>query len=812
MALSAMSPCKDLPGVNEMAGLRAFLRSRCGSLKAAFAELDSHDIGQLTSDDFVKGLHRLGYTEDAGNLFRSIDGNKTGILTLKSFMNCFGDRVFDSEKERQSPSMSRSPSEDVWKSARIPKSPNSTPNLLTSAPVGSALKSGSALRSSTPEASGLASPHLPVAGADLLYARMSRVEEQVAAEQRLRCETEQRLTQHLNSLVGVSISEQLDVLREQLVEERMQRQVDITTLRATIETVRSMALRSVQENLEECVKSEVDKSIGEVRVSLEQTHQMKKPPQEFEQKLDELSKSMEGRLSELEKSHRSCVGDKPEVTSTIDADVLQLQKSANSFEERLDLLSSNIDLLTSNVELQAKQSLQLKEDVAALHCSDVKVHEGGEATSFEKVQDYVREKMDRLRVEWSGTLEEERARTVERSTTLTKALTQEFERSIVAQAVAEARTEARAAVSELETKNPSALQQAVLQLGQDIEALWQKLQSKAQGGVQEATRAAEKLCQEKMAATDAALKTQAEALEHMGQKLNVVEESMRNKLQALINKLDSKCIEGLVPVLQDLGTVIKDGRPKMLSVDKSLETSGWCSNSNSSGESNRLRNQRGAQCPHPSPAGSGSAVLPIGSPPAPPPQTQVLRQSSVRSLEESQQIDALFQENLRLREGELRLREQNLEIRERAMRLQEEAAAVPAVIRGNTGSARSTSPPAGKAPPCSAAGSPPHPLRQSRNSLPSGRHGPPQGPCQLAAGVPRVMASPPVMTRGVDCRSPPHRVERRMTPQPQAPQASQTPQAPLNRMRTPSPAVMTQLPGEQTASYVPPGQPLPRRV
>ena len=49
---------------------------------------------------------------------------------------------------------------------------------------------------------------------------------------------------------------------------------------------------------------------------------------------------------------------------------------------------------------------------------------------------------------------------------------------------------------------------------------------------------------------------------------------------------------------------------------------GWCSHSNSSGESNRLRNQRGAPCPHPSPAGSGSSVLPIGSPPAPPPQTQ----------------------------------------------------------------------------------------------------------------------------------------------------------------------------------------------
>lgn len=577
MVLSAVSLCRESPGASEMAGLRAFLRSRCGSLKGAFAELDSHDVGQLTSDDFVKGLHRLGYTEDASAFFRSMDSNKTGLLTLKSFMNCLGDRVFDSDVERQSPSMPRSSSEDVWKSARIPKTPSSTPNLLTSAPVGSALKSGSALRSSTPENSGLASPHLPVAGADLLYARISWVEEQVAAEQRLRCETEQRLTQHLNSLVGVSISEQLDVLREQLVEERMQRQVDITALRASIETVRSMALRSVQENLEECVKSEVDKSIGDVRLSLKQSHIFKNDPQEIAQKLDELSKSVDGRLLELEKSSRAAVGDKPEVTSTNDTDLMQLQKASRAFEERLDLLSSNMDLLTSNVELQARQSMQLKEDVAALQCADVKVNdnEGGEATSFEKVQDYVREKMDRLRVEWSGTLEEERARTIERSTTLTKALTQEFERSIVAQAVAEARTEARAAVGELETKNPSTgLQQAVLQLGHDIEALWQNLQGKAQGGVQEATRAAEKLCQEKMAATDAAIKTQAMALDHLQQKLNVVEESLRNKLQALINKLDSKCIERLVPVLQDLGTALKqDGRPKMVNVEKNMETS-----------------------------------------------------------------------------------------------------------------------------------------------------------------------------------------------------------------------------------------------
>lgn len=94
----------------------------------------------------------------------------------------------------------------------------------------------------------------------------------------------------------------------------------------------------------------------------------------------------------------------------------------------------------------------------------------------------------------------------------------------------------------------------------------------------------------------------------------------------------------------------------------------------------------------------------------------MLRQSSVRSLEESQQIDVLFQENLRLREGELRLREQNLEIRERAMRLQE---AVGPVGERPVGSARSQSPPAK---PLGSVASPP-PMRQQRRSVPAAAAG-----------------------------------------------------------------------------------------
>eukprot|EP00913_Durusdinium_trenchii_P018135 g17039.t1 len=770
MALTAMSLSRDpLLNGNEMAGLRAFLRSllgqrdgggmECASLTAlaeADVEVSRRPLRSWTGTTWgtspaTTSSRRRGRvsmicgkltgstnitTQDAAGLFRSIDGAKSGLLTMKSFMSCLGDRVFDAEAERPgTPAgaacrpLARSSSEDAWKSARIPKTPTSSPNLLTSSPVGGALKPpGCRWRAPT---------------------------QQVAAEQRLRCETEQRLTQHLNSLVGVSISEQLDVLREQLVEERMQRQVDITALRSTLETVRSMALRSVQENLEEplgqcrCVKSEVDKSMGELRLSFEENNLKKSPEIE---KLDQLSRSVEGRLSELERSTRSAVIVDPleRRGGVEERHVEELQKSNRAFEDRLDLLSSNMDLLTSNVELQAKQSLQLKEDVSALQCADIKAQR-------------------RL-------MKEERARTTERSSALTKALTQDFERSIVAQAVAEARTEARAAVSDA---NPG-LQQAVRQLAQDIEALWQKLQGKAQGGLADATRAAEKLCQErsvffcsasreKMAVTDTALKTQAEALEHLQQKLNVVEESVRIKLQALINKLDSKCIEGLVPVLADLGSALVGSRPKMLSVEK-METSGWCSHSTSSGES---RAKRGGVTPAaPPPTVATASPVACGSPPTPSP-AQVIRQSSMRSLEESQQIDALVQENLRLREGELRLREQNLEIRERQLRMQEDPRArerevlldrsvvtgprptkeassiVPGFVRG-TGSARSQSPPTGKAAGPGPAGSvnpadPPMPGRgPPRASVP--RHAPP--------GVARVMASPPMMARnGLDARS-----------------------------------------------------------
>ncbi|CAJ1371254.1 unnamed protein product [Effrenium voratum] len=355
-----MSSCKDPPiGGNEMAGLRAFLRSRCGSLKAAFAELDCHNVGQLTSDDFVKGLQRFGYAEDASTIFRSIDAAKSGTVTMKSFMSCLGDRMveaIDADRRSMVKPLARSASEDVRKSARIPKI--GAPNLLTSVALGGALKSGSALRSSTPDDAGLmrTSPHMPAADADLLFARISKVEEQVAAQQRLRSETEQKLTQHLNSLVlvGVSMSEQLDVIREQLAEERAQRQVDVTGLRASVEALRSLALRSVQENLEECVKSEVDKSIGEVRGTLGQSG---KSP-ELQQKLDVLSKATETRLAELESSVRH-VHRQPSC-QTIEDGHHREQHREQCEQHRDALLQASLRLREAEVRLR-EQNLEMRE-------------------------------------------------------------------------------------------------------------------------------------------------------------------------------------------------------------------------------------------------------------------------------------------------------------------------------------------------------------------------------------------------------------------------------------------------------------------
>eukprot|EP00931_Biecheleriopsis_adriatica_P099767 TRINITY_DN7448_c0_g1_i1.p1 TRINITY_DN7448_c0_g1~~TRINITY_DN7448_c0_g1_i1.p1 ORF type:complete len:838 (-),score=232.33 TRINITY_DN7448_c0_g1_i1:76-2589(-) len=701
-----MAAASPQSGKAELAGLRAFLRSRCGSIKAAFSALDAHDIGQVTSDDFIVGLQRLGYQEDAASAFLALDTARAGLVTLKTFMQGLGERGAEA-------------SEDVWRSARIVKNSSDKELKPHSQDVGSALKSSSALRNSSIDLEGsgagcaspsISRPHVPVAGADLLYARMSRVEEQLAAEQRHRSETEQRLTQHLNSLVGVSISEQLDVLRQQLIEERMQRQVDISALRASIDSSRLLGLRSLQEDFEQYVKVEVDKSVSDARVKLEDTCRVKRTENasaDLEQKLQDLSETVGARIGELEASVKDVTGGTSPKSPgrlglRLERQIHVLQRNAESLEERMDHLASSM-------EAQAKQALQLKEDVLAALPD---LNAAGSGADWEKVCNFVCVKTGDLRTEWNAALEEERSRSCERAQALCRALTQEFEQSIVSQAVAEARTEARAAVtSEVDTRFKDvdmgrgsvsvneAVQRAVEKLAQDIEAL------RSLGCSEKVARAQEDLFDRVKSLEAAQQETGKEnpasvqALESLQQRVQGIEENMLTKLQAIVNKLDSKCLESLLPVLEGIGAAFKD-KPRIVGFDKSSPQngSGFCSaNSTSSGSGtpqaakvhrqssanlHEVHRQSSANLHEVHRQSSANLHEVHRQSSANLHEVQLQVQPQLSSLERAStnaadftEVQGLLQENLRLREAEVSLREANLALRERAAKMQEEGTA-----------------------------------------------------------------------------------------------------------------------------------------
>jgi len=292
---------------------------------------------------------------------------------------------------------------------------------------------------------------------------------------------------------------------------------------------------------------------------------------------------------------------------------------------------------------------------------------------FDKVSSFVREKLDGLRVEWTKVMDEERERASLRSQALGRALTEEFEKSVVTQVIAEACTEARAFVGvELDArlqninlstcgKGTESVQTAIQKLSQDLEALRnlgfqqsctgqdifdrlkrledaQTEMAQLSGDTKEGSAAAQAATQTFLAEKLAEplhnnLKAHSEQLEQVQRRLGCLEESVQTKLQALVNKLDSKCLEGLVPVLENLGVALKE-RPKHDSAPP------FCSPSSSSGHSDRASRF----------------------------SEQRTDASNCQSLDESTKMEFLVQENLRLREADLKHREDQIRARERAAR------------------------------------------------------------------------------------------------------------------------------------------------
>eukprot|EP00933_Yihiella_yeosuensis_P059703 TRINITY_DN6128_c2_g1_i2.p1 TRINITY_DN6128_c2_g1~~TRINITY_DN6128_c2_g1_i2.p1 ORF type:complete len:915 (+),score=152.72 TRINITY_DN6128_c2_g1_i2:129-2873(+) len=756
---------------NELAGLRAFLRSRCGTLKAAFASLDSYHVGQVTSDNFKTGLQRLGYSEDAQSIFKKIDTAGSGLLSLTDFLRNLGEDV--SAEARNSRTLS--PISHDWRTAQFPRQSaggsieeeqrrvhfrNASASISRShscdevhqlAPhqvshkhpaegqkpvdgadgssksLGGALLSSTALRGSSPSLERYSlQPHQPVAGADLLYSRIARVEEQVAAEQRLRCETEQRLTQHLNSLVGVSISEQLDVLRQQLIEETMQRQVDITALRGSIESLKSTSPVAFNNKLETSIKHEVEKSILEARKTLLTTSDVPtldaaghtvatEQLDSLRRHVEALNTCLETRLQILEDGLPDKAADLSptspgKASMRLERNIQALQMHAKGLEERLESLSSKFEAQESAALEEARKAASTAADLAGQRA--ILGSRLEEAVSMEKVQSYMREKLDGFRIEWKGVLDEERARASERAQALGRALTEEFEKSIVSQAVAEARTEARTSVSEMESRmkdlfvgacnseDSGEFHRAVTALNHEVEVLrtqgFGQLCTEGQGlhnrlkGLEETlkdgTISLSQSVEERLSATHLSLARvsgqvviQAERLDTLQARIQGFSDILRTKLQALITKLDSRCVEGLAPVLEGLGNWCQAASPVSSNSRNSSRTPAL----QASELSGTVRTASAGEA---SPVGSSmnlSATMPMVPPP--------VHKTADETTSNSQSIvEALRQENLRLREA-------NVEIRERFAKTQEdsltrERLGLSASRSGLRGQARSLSP------------------------------------------------------------------------------------------------------------------------
>jgi len=91
--LGAMLRSSSLRKVADAVEVRAvgvFLRSRFSSLTDAFHALDRQSAGHLNLEQFKDGLKEFGYNwQDAESVFRALDANRLGLLSLYTFLSAF---------------------------------------------------------------------------------------------------------------------------------------------------------------------------------------------------------------------------------------------------------------------------------------------------------------------------------------------------------------------------------------------------------------------------------------------------------------------------------------------------------------------------------------------------------------------------------------------------------------------------------------------------------------------------------------------------------------------------------------------------
>lgn len=473
----------------EVAGLRAFLRSRCGGLQRAFAALDVHSLGQVTSDDFVKGVERLGYTEDCSGVFHAIDASRSGLVSLSAFMTGIGGRMAwdDDEANASIGSLGslrnldagnplRSPgSEAAWRSAQLQRSP-----FRCARPDASPGCTADRLLSPVVDRMGgsLASVGCSAATMELLLERIARLE--------ARAEAPQPQQQSLDVRACASLSEQLDLMRQQLHEEQAQREAETAAMRAAIEASRTLSLRS-SGNMQDTVRVQVELAVAEIRAEVQLQLQRRdadaaqsKEVAEMKGQLEELRKNLAVRLESMEatmkvRSQATAMQDvsaagvpqsPPKRDWRLERELNAMQRDMEGLSDRWRGLQSKVEGLCTSESSRERAVAEVQRELSAQRASlsqgmdslrgELRVSvaaTAGQASvaasplGLADVEELLRTRMEGLRTEWRTALEEERFRSHELSQVLGRTFCEEAQRSASVQALAEVQAEARAAVA-----------------------------------------------------------------------------------------------------------------------------------------------------------------------------------------------------------------------------------------------------------------------------------------------------------------------------------------------------------------------------
>jgi len=381
----------------ELRNLGSFLQARLGSIAHAFTTLETQGNGRVTLEVFAAALLRMGYTEDADELFHALDTQGIGMLHRATFLQAFpsvGPDAGDLGSRERSRERSRNdPSSSPWANFRhaLEALDREQPQIQPQAGhlLGSRqpLDSESSQQNSPPQSCAGASP---TSVASDVSERLDRIEAQLAAESRLRQDAEQRIAKQVGEALSARMSEAT------------------TSVRMPSSSDRDSTSRSRSTN-----SRTVEVEVGELRDRVEMMKSL------LERRLDSLDSLVAKTSTDLRSRVEALQQQKLTVEECVDRCV----------HRSLEACRSSLERGQANVLTMAKQAVAYATE-ASRACAglDARMRDTGDEPlcSLRQVDLLLRDRIARLQAEWEEVFEDERAHRREQAWALSRALSAEL--------------------------------------------------------------------------------------------------------------------------------------------------------------------------------------------------------------------------------------------------------------------------------------------------------------------------------------------------------------------------------------------------